>query len=217
MRKHNRLFALALLFTTACSDVENHDHDHDHHDHDHNHGLPTQLVLHFTPVGGGDTLTFAWSDPMNDGNPVIDDIVLPNATDHDHHHAQEYLVELEVWNQLEDPAEEVTPEILELSEEHQFFFTGSAVEGPATLANDDAVILHAYEDSDKNGLPLGHESSITTLGFGTGELTVTLRHLPTENGEPTKVEGLEADVAEGGFAAIGGDNDIQATFKLTVN
>ena len=212
MKRTGHLLALALLFTSACDDVKDHDHDH----HDHNHGLITSLVLNFTPEDGGDTLSFSWSDPEGDGDPIIQDILLPDASDHSHHDTQSYTLDVEVWNELEDPAEDVTIEIDELAEEHQFFFTGSAVEGPATGANGDAIIEHAYADSDAAGLPVGLDSTITTLDWGSGELTVTLRHLPLEDGEAVKVDGMAEDVAAGGFSSIGGDNDIQVTFNIEV-
>lgn len=203
--------AMLALVGTACSDVEDHD---DHHDH--NHGQLTTLVLKFTPEGGGDTLSFTWADPEADGSPVADDILLPDGSDHDHHDAQVYTVDIEVWNELEDPAEEVTPEIEELPDEHQFFFTGSAVESAATGANDAAVFSQDYADSDPDGMPIGLSSTVETLAWGSGELIVTLRHLPYEDGTPTKTEGLAEDVAAGGFASIPGDNDIQATFNIDV-
>lgn len=212
MMRISSLIPLALLFASGCDDVE----DHDHHHHDHNHGLTTSLILNFTPDNGGETLSFAWSDPEGDGNPVVDDILLSDASDHDHHDAMSYTLDVEIWNELEDPAEDVTVEIAELADEHQLFFTGSAVDGPATGANDSAIIEHAYEDSDSQGLPLGLSNSVSTLDWGSGELTVTLRHLPSENGEPVKVDGLADDVASGGFSAIGGDNDIQVTFNIVV-
>lgn len=206
-----RLAPLVLLFTTACDDVHDHDHDHDH-----NHGITTTLMLLFTPADGGETLTFAWSDPENDGNPLVDDIVLPDGSDHDHHDARSYTLELQLWNDLEDPAEDVTSEVSEDAASHQVFFTGSAVQSPATGDNPSAVVGQAYADTDANGLPIGLESTIDTLAHGTGELTVTLRHMPPENDEAVKTEGLAEQVATDGFSSIGGDNDIQVTFNLEV-
>ena len=96
------------------------------------------------------------------------------------------------------------------------FLTGSGVEGPATGTNASAVVAHEYADSDADGLPIGLDNTIATLGIGAGELTLTLRHLPEENGEPVKVDGMADDVAANGFGAIGGDNDVQVTFNIDV-
>ena len=110
----------------------------------------------------------------------------------------------------------MTPDIAYLDTEHQFFLTGSAVDGPATVAASSAVLDHAYADQDGNGLPVGLTNTITTLGLGSGELTVTLRHLPPEDGKAVKVVDMADEVATSGFGAIGGDNDIHVTFDVTV-
>jgi len=54
------------------------------------------------------------------------------------------------------------------------------------------------------------------LGSGTSEVVITLRHLPPESGNPTKVAELAETVAADGFSAIGGDTDVAVTFPLTV-
>ena len=201
---------IALLVFAGCSDVE------EEHDHIHEHGQPTTVILNFTPDGGGDTLSFTWADPDNAGDPQVDSILLPDGSDHNHHDVQAYSLEVEVWNELEDPAEDVTPEIEELADEHQFFFTGSAVSGPATGTNASAIIEHRYADSDEGGMPIGLVNDITTTAWGAGQLVVTLRHMPPENGEAVKIPGLARDVASDGFGAIGGDNDIRVTFPIEV-
>ena len=206
MKRAMPIAASLLLALTACSDVEEDDH-HGHHHHDHE--VMTTVKLVFVPsTDGAEDLVFTWADAENDGSPVVDDIVLENGVD--------YAVNVEIWNEMEDPAEEVTPELLDEDDEHQTFFTGSAVEGPATGANEGALVTHAYADSDRNGLPIGLANEISAVATGSGELIFTLRHMPPESGNAVKVEGLAEDVAEGGFSAIGGANDIQVTYSLTV-
>ena len=201
---------VALLATVGCSDVEDHDHhDHDHH---HDHGVPTTIILNFTDDASGTRQSFTWADPENDGNPNIESIVLTGGPDHPH----SYALSVEIWNELEDPKEDVTPEIEEEGDIHQLFFTGSAVQGPATGEQAGALLSHSYNDEDDNGLPLGLDNKTTTVGEGSGELIVTLRHLPTEDGNATKIDGLAEDVAEGGFSAIAGDSDFQITFPIEV-
>ena len=204
------LSLLALLAAVGCSDVEDHDHDHDHH---HDHGIPTTIILNFTPNGAAEAMAFTWADPENDGNPSIDSIVLT----HDDTAPVTYDLSIEIWNELEAEPEDVTPEIIDEGDIHQLFFTGSAVQGPATGEQAAAVLSHAYNDEDKNGLPVGIENTATTLGAGTGEFTVTLRHLPTEDGNATKASGLAEDVAAGGFSSIPGDSDFQITFPIEIS
>jgi hypothetical protein len=220
MHKHNTMtrsgfwgLLVAGGLGTACADVEDH-----HHDHDHNHGLITTVNLTFTAVGedGSEGMTFTWSDPESDGDPEIDDIVLSDASDEDSHETQEYLVDIELWNDLEEPVENVTAEIATANDEHQFFFTGSAVSGPATGENTEAIVEHGYADSDSMGFPVGLENTISTIALGEGQLVLTLRHLPPENDEAVKTADLAAEVASGGFGSIGGDTDIQIEFDMTV-
>jgi len=206
INRHRITAALLLSLSTACSDVEGDGHDHQHHDH--NHGLSTSLYLELTPRSGGDVLSFAWSDPENDGDPVIDDVLLADGEIYD--------LGLAVWNELEDPAEDVTVEISDDAEEHQFFFTGDAVQGPATGENADAIVEHAYADTDANGAPVGLENTLAAIAAGSGSLVVTLRHIPPEDGNAVKTEGLAEAVAADGLGAIPGENDIQVEFPVTV-
>ena len=201
MMNLSRIAPMFLVFATACGDVENPEGEEENE-------VITTLVLTFTPVAGGDALEFSWADVENDGNPVIDDIALSDADDYD--------VTVSFLNELEDPAEDITLEIQDEDDEHQIFFTGTAVQGPATGTNASAVVEHAYADADADGLPVGLDNTFTTLGTGSGELSVTLRHLPPENGEAVKVSGLADTVASDGFGAIAGDNDVQVTFALDV-
>lgn len=200
---NTRLYLLSLVaLAAACSDVN------DNTGGDNEPEVITTVGLTFTPQGGGAALDFKWTDPESDGSPVIDDIVLSDAEDYD--------VAVTFLNELADPAEDLTVEVRDESDQHQVFFTGSAVEGPATGDNADAVVTHAYADTDVNGLPVGLESTFATDAVGSGSLIVSLRHLPLESGQAVKAEGLAEDVAAGGFSAIGGDNDAQVTFTLDV-
>jgi hypothetical protein len=191
--------ALAL----ACSDVEGDD-DHHHHGQE----VITTVALALTPVAGGDTATFIWTDPEADGNPVIDGISLAPETS--------YTLTVSFLNGLEDPPEDLTPEIRDESDEHQVFFTGSGVQGPATGPNGSAVVTQAYGDSDENGLPVGLENDFASLTAGTGDLTLTLRHLPEQDGNAVKVAVLAAQVAENGMNSIGGETDVMVTFPVEV-
>ena len=67
------------------------------------------------------------------------------------------------------------------------------------------ILLYQYEEF----------TNVTGINFR-WLVVATLRHMPPENDSPVKVEGLAEDVAEGGFEAIGGANDIQVTYSLTV-
>ena len=192
---------LPLSLLAACADVANPDEVNAEE-------VITTVALTFTPSSGGAAIEAAWADPENDGSPVIDAIVLSDA--------DEYTLAVAFLNELEDPAEDITQEVGAESDEHQVFFTGTAVESPATGENANAVISQAYDDTDANGFPVGLASSVATLGVGSGTLTVTLRHLPPENDTPVKTGTLADDVAAGGIESLPGETDASVDFALEV-
>lgn len=182
---------------------------HDDHDHDNEHEVITTVTLELAPMGGGATVSASFDDPDGNGGaaPTIDPIVLAAGTT--------YTTTVRFLNKLEDPPEEITDEIRDEGDEHQVFFTGSAVNGPAA-DNPNAPLTHSYADTDTGGLPLGLTNTIAAAAAGTGQLQLTLRHLPPINNNPTKTAGLADQVKTGGFAAIGGENDVDVTFMVTV-
>jgi hypothetical protein len=102
-----------------------------------------------------------------------------------------YVGTITFLNESESPAEDVTEEVEDESDEHQVFF----------VANGFSLNLE-YLNNDGNGQPLGTEFAITPT-TGSGTLTVILRHLPTKpnNGNP--------DTA-------GGETDVLVTFSVNV-
>lgn len=170
----------------------------------------SRVTIHFQPNGtiGGTPVTAVANDPDGDGGepPVIDPIVLP---------IDSYIMTVTFENALEDPAEDITTEVADESDQHQVFFTGTAVNGPAS-DQPGAPLMHGYIDADANGQPIGLQNQITAGPAGTGELTITLRHLPPLNGAATKTADLAGQVKTGGFGAIGGESDASVTFPVTV-
>lgn len=159
----------------------------------------TTVELTLTPQGGGESMVATFADPENDGSPTVDPIVLAPSSTWD--------LAVRFLNELEDPAEDITLEIEDEADEHQVFFTGSALD----------VVTVTATDADPDGLPVGLASEVVTLGEGTGTLTVTLRHLPVEGGVPNKVAGLSDQVADDGdLRNVGGETDAVADFPLTV-
>jgi hypothetical protein len=167
----------------------------------------TTVMLSFTPTGGGAAVTAEVDDPDGDGGqaPTVQPV---NLT------AGAYTLAVRFQNRLEDPAEEITTEVMDESDQHQLFFTGTAVNGPASNVPA-APLTHAYADTDANGLPIGLSNTITAAA-GTGNLIVTLRHMPPVNDQPVKTSTTAEMVKTGGFNAIGGSTDAQVTFPVTV-
>jgi len=220
----NKTIALAGLLAIAAAGCGTDDHDDacdegEGHDHDHGDGeegecfdqeVFTTVVLTFTPaIAGGTPIVATWTDSDGDGGnpPMIDAITLP---------AGGYKMGVRFENRLEDPVEDVTVEIMDEADEHQVFFTGTAVSGPAS-EQPMAPLVQNYADRDVNTLPIGLDNSVEARA-GMGTLTVTLRHLPPLNDAPRKTATLadEVKMAGGSVAGIAGATDITVDFPVTV-
>ena len=167
----------------------------------------TTVTLAFTPSVGGAAMTFEVDDPDGDGGdpPTSDPIMLAPGM---------FTLAVGFENRLEDPPEIITTEVMDESDQHQVFFTGTGVNGPAS-DQPGAPLTQAYGDMDVNGLPIGLANTITAVA-GTGMLTVTLRHMPPVNDTPVKVAGLAEQVKTGGISSIGGETDATVNFAVTV-
>lgn len=174
------LFFLSLFLFSSCGDDDPVIED------------PEEVIttLNYTLSSGGSTVVLSFLDLDGDGgnDPTITGGTLSaNAT---------YTGTMELLNESESPAEDVTEEIAEEDEEHQFFFQ-SSVSGLSV----------GYGDQDEDGNPIGLTSTITTGAAGSGTLTVTLRHEPNKSGD---------GVAGGDISNAGGETDIEVTFPIEV-
>lgn len=195
------LLAVALFAAGACGDTDEHNHNEEE--------VITTVTLTFTPSAGSPVVA-VFNDPDGDGGaaPTTDMIALAKN--------QTYITTVKFENRLETPAEDITVEVKDEGDQHQVFFTGSAVSGPAS-ASANAPLVHAYADTDAKGLPLGLANTMTASATGgTGQLTLTLRHMPPVNNTPVKTADTANAVKSGGLAAIGGATDVNVTFNVNV-
>ncbi|MFD1061728.1 type 1 periplasmic binding fold superfamily protein [Winogradskyella litorisediminis] len=177
------LFA-AALFTVSCSDDDNPVIVNEEE-------VITKMVVEFVPVGGGNRVVVEVNDPDGDGpiQPVATDgILVANTT----YNANITLLDESNPNDIEN----ITEEVEEEDDEHQFFF--------ATTGNIGTI---TYLDFDANNNPVGLNFSLETLSATSGTLTVTLRHEPIKDA---------AGVSNGDITNAGGETDIQATFNISV-
>jgi hypothetical protein len=152
--------------------------------------LITTLVLTFNPHGGGTPVLFQFQDLDGPGgNPP--QITAGALTAQTMYHAAVYALNASV-----SPAIDVTAEILDEAEDHQFFFIVSGVQ-----------ITHTYDDQDINGNPIGIINTFVTGDPANGTLAVVLRH------EPDK---FAAGVKDGNIANAGGETDIEVVFPLVI-
>lgn len=151
--------------------------------------LITTLSYTLTPATGNPViLIFQDLDGDGGNDPVITNGTLEANT--------EYNGSLELLNESESPAENITEEIEEEAEEHQFFFS-STVPGLSV----------AYDDTDSDQNPVGISTILTTGDAGSGTLRVILRHEPDKSAN---------GVSTGDITNAGGETDIEVVFEVTV-
>jgi hypothetical protein len=147
----------------------------------------TTLTVTLAPTDGGTPITLQTRDLDGDGPnaPVIN-------VSGDFVTGVTYDGSIVLLNETVNPPEDITEEVEEEDEDHQFFYTiGSGLD-----------VTTAYDSFDDDGNPLGTKFTLTTGAASSGALTFTLRH------EPTK--------PNTGLDDAGGETDIIATFNVTV-
>lgn len=120
------------------------------------------------------------------GTVTKDDVVLAPG--------KQYDVEVTLLNEKETPAEDLTEEVKNESNEHLFLFQSAPITGAGSISFSDG-------NKDDNGNPLNQKIKFTTATAGTGVLTVTLKH------EPTNKAATNPDAA-------GGETDVEAVFTV---
>lgn len=100
-----------------------------------------------------------------------------------------------ILNETESPAGDITSEVEEEGEEHQLFFQAPSIGA------------FVYTDKDINNNPIGLKFTLRTENAATGDLVVTLRHLPNKSA---------SGVASGDITNAGGATDFVITYPLEV-
>ena len=151
----------------------------------------TTMQLILTPSGGGPDVVFLFRDLDGDGGdaPLITEGTLAaNA---------EYFGTVELLNEQLTPSENISDEVFEESDKHQFFYERSS----------GLNLTAAYEDADQNNKPIGLSTRLTTGASSEGTLKVTLRHEPDKSAD---------GVANGNITNAGGETDIEVTFIVKI-
>ncbi|MDA0898810.1 MAG: type 1 periplasmic binding fold superfamily protein [Bacteroidetes bacterium] len=107
-----------------------------------------------------------------------------------------YSGSITLLNESETPAEDITAEIFDEADDHQFFFTTNGGTN------------YSYTDQDNNGYPVGLTFELTTGDPGTEEFTFILRHLPAKDAD---------GVIDGDITNAGGETDIEVVFDVIVH
>jgi hypothetical protein len=190
--KQIKFYALALVAALTFSSCSN---DNDSPAPVNEEELITTITAIYTPVGGGTVITLQYKDLDGEGAnaPVISvsGAFAKNKT---------YNGTVTFKNELANPTEDITPEILEEGEEHQIFYQKTGTLNPFTYGT-------ASSNFDKNGKPIGLQSVFVTTEAASGTLTITLRH---------ELNKSAANVAAGDITNAGGSTDAEVSFPISV-
>jgi hypothetical protein len=145
----------------------------------------TTVTVTLTPDGGGIPviLKFFDEDGVNGSIDPIYTVTGPLVS------STPYSGKIELLNETEDPAEDITLEVEEEANDHLFCFT--------TAGN----IAIDYKDADDNGLPVGITTLWVTGAPGEAEVTITLRH---QSGTKT------------GVCPGSGESDVEVVFNVSI-
>ncbi len=177
---------LCALFVTGCKKDEDSpipsSHD-DHHNHNHVEVM-TSLIISFVDTAGiQSSVNYAFRDPDGDGGnaPTQHDTIRLVANTY-------YNATVQILNESENPAEDITPEIQDEDDEHLFCYTPS---------NTNVSIVRT--DSDGT-FEVGLTTLWSTGAAANGNTTVILKHQP--------------GVKDG--TCTPGDTDIEVTFVTEI-
>ena len=144
-------------------------------------------TLTVTLESGSDTVVMQYQDLDGDG-PDAATVTVSGSLNAN----TVYDGSIVLLNETEMPAENITVEVEEEDDEHQFFYTvGSGLD-----------VATEYANFDGDGNPLGTMFVLNVGSASSGGLTFTLRH------EPNK--------PNTGLENAGGSTDIEVTFDVTV-
>jgi hypothetical protein len=167
--------------------------------------LITKATLTFTPVGGGTTVTVNATDPDGEG---VQDIVVDGPINLVRN--KSYTLTVALINELVDPSDaeyNITDEVEEEGDEHMFFYswTNNVFSDPTGNGNvDNRADDVNYNDEDENGLPLGLNTSWTTVdAAASGSFRIILKHQP--------------DLKSATSSATDGETDLDLSFTISVN
>lgn len=181
----NKLWIYSLLLIglfTACNDettIENQEE------------LITTVRYELTPRGGGNNIQLTFQDLDGDGGNA------PTTTISGKLQAGiTYDGVLSLLNETETPAEDITIEIRDEAEAHQFFYETSP------------QIQISYNDADQNGRPIGLKTVLTAGTAAAAQaIKITLRH---------EADKAATGVSDGNIQNAGGETDIEVAFIVDI-
>jgi len=194
MQKLNKFKTYALIMATvvtfsSCSNDDSNDAPVNEEE------LITTVTAIYTPVGGGTAVTLQYKDLDGAGAnaPVI-------TVSGNFEKSKTYNGVLTFKNELTNPVEDITLEIIEEGVDHQVFYQTTGTVNAFSYGT-------ATSNLDVNGVPVGLQSVFTTTDTASGTLTITLRHQPVKTA---------SNVASGDITNASGNTDAEVSFPISV-
>lgn len=162
----------------------------------------TDVTLTFQELDGsnnpvGTPFSFKASDPEGietGATPTVEDVVLTKG--------KKYRMSIEVYNSI--AGEDITEEILEEGDEHQFFFLGSAFTSNA--------LQIAYDDPSGELIGLRNIVTVSSSpGTNNALIQVILRHDLDKDYPGATNPNFQT------YVQAGGETDLDITFPLVIN
>ncbi|MEX6625656.1 type 1 periplasmic binding fold superfamily protein [Tenacibaculum salmonis] len=187
--KFIKLFSILSIFTlalTSCSDndvIPEQIHEEE---------VITTMNVVLTENGTNNTVTLKSEDLDGDGGDepkiTVDGTLKANTT---------YNGVITLLNETEEEPENITEEVAEEADEHQFFYSATDITSEFNYAG----------DNDSNGNPVGIEFTIQTGEAGEGTYVITLKHEPSKSADGVKI---------GDITNSGGSTDFEAVFPIII-
>ncbi|MFN3999822.1 hypothetical protein [Algoriphagus sp.] len=153
--------------------------------------------LNASGVTVGSVISFKASDPQGievGSSPTIQTVTLTKG--------KTYRMSIELFNSIEN--EDITKEILEEADEHQFFFLGTVVTGN--------ILAITYDDPSGERIGLRTKVVVSSSpGTNNAQLRVILRH-DLDKSFPGATNPNFAN-----FVQAGGETDLDITFPVVLN
>jgi hypothetical protein len=185
----NSLYILMLTaVVVACKKKKDDPKPEDPHQHNDSE-LVTTLKLILTEEGTTNETVFIFRDLDGDGGN-LPEIIAPTLKANTTYHG-----ELVLLDETKSPAEDISEEVKEEGDEHQFFFEVTGAE-----------LTHSYiaSDVDANGVPVGLYPKFVTGAASTGTLKVILKH--QHDVKPVSGNGDSSK----------GETDIEVEFNISI-
>ena len=151
----------------------------------------TTVITKLTETNGTNVITLTSRDLDGDDGPDAPEITVSgNLTAN-----TEYTGTVTILNEIE--SQDITSVVEEEGEEHQLFFQALTT----------SIGTFAYTDKDKNDKPIGLKFTLSTGDATSGNLVVTLIHLPKKSAP---------GVVDGDITNADGSTDFAVTYPVVV-